>query len=244
MSHAHSCGCIDIHTHVVPENFPRRSAADNIPWPSMAAAHACHRHVLISGKHYRTVHEGSWSTARRITDMAAMEVGLQAMSPMPELLSYWLPLPEARQLLRFLNETIAAMVQEAPEHFCGLAAVPLQDVDAAIDELRYCIEQLGMRGVELASHVNGVSIGDPRFEPFFAYAASVGVPIFVADKNFKRPFSLAPGSGPSVEALTGHRRRSLCSTMAGRVAMTLLVYAHHRRRSRVYPDDLAASPRS
>jgi aminocarboxymuconate-semialdehyde decarboxylase len=29
-------------------------------------------------------------------------------------------------------------------------------------------------GVEIASHVNGVSIGDARFEPFFAAAESMG----------------------------------------------------------------------
>jgi aminocarboxymuconate-semialdehyde decarboxylase len=45
-----SCTCgIDVHAHVVPENFPacigRTMPAD---WPSMAPAQPCHRHVTIA----------------------------------------------------------------------------------------------------------------------------------------------------------------------------------------------------
>jgi len=41
------------------------------------------------------------------------------------------------------------------------------------------MKKLKMAGVEIASHVNGTSIGDPRFEPFFAAAESMGAAIFV-----------------------------------------------------------------
>jgi aminocarboxymuconate-semialdehyde decarboxylase len=172
--------CIDIHTHIVPENFPAYAGkGSNVPWPSMAEAHACHRHVMISGKVYRTVSDGSWSVPRRIEAMGGMRVARQALSPMPELLSYWLPLEDARALLRYLNEQIAGMIALAPERFVGLGAVPLQDVDSAILELQYIKSTLRFPGVEIASHVNGVSIGDARFEPFFAAAEQMGAAIFV-----------------------------------------------------------------
>ena len=171
---------IDVHTHVVPENFPAYvGSGRDVPWPSMAEAHACHRHVMISGKVYRTVSEGCWSVPRRIEDMGAMRVARQALSPMPELLSYWLPLADAKVLIRYLNDQIAAMVARAPERFVGLGAVPLQDVDAAIAELEFLKKQLQFAGVEIASHVNGASIGEPRFEPFFAAAEALGAAIFV-----------------------------------------------------------------
>ena len=80
--------CIDIHNHVVPERFPAYAGkGTNVPWPSMADAHACHKHVMISGKIYRTVSDGCWSVPRRIEDMGTMRVTRQALSPMPELLS-------------------------------------------------------------------------------------------------------------------------------------------------------------
>lgn len=171
---------IDIHTHIVPENFPPYAGKGaSIAWPSMAPAHACHRHVMISGKVYRTVADGSWSVPRRVEDMGSMRVGRQALSPMPELLSYWLALDDARALIRYLNEQIAAMIAAAPERFVGLGAVPLQDVDSAISELEYLLRELKFCGVEIASHVNGVSIGDARFEPFFAAAENAGAAVFV-----------------------------------------------------------------
>ena len=172
--------CIDIHTHIVPENFPAYAGKGrDVAWPAMAEAHACHRHVMISGKVYRTVADGSWSVPRRIEAMGAMRVARQALSPMPELLSYWLPLEDGKALIRYLNEQIAEMVALAPQRFIGLGAVPLQDIDCALRELEFTVKDLKFAGVEIASHVNGVSIGDARFEPFFAEAERIGAAIFV-----------------------------------------------------------------
>src|SRR5438477_6650942 len=71
------------------------------------------------------------------------------------------------------------MVEQAPQRFIGLGAVPLQDTDAAVAELDFVLKQLKFAGVEIASHVNGTSIGDVRFEPFFAAAEKMGAAIFV-----------------------------------------------------------------
>ena len=172
--------CIDIHNHIVPERFPAYAGKGrDVPWPSMAEAHACHKHVMISGKIYRTVSDGSWSVPRRIEAMGEMRVARQVLSPMPELLSYWLPLEDAKVLIRYLNEQIAGMIALAPDRFTGLGAVPLQDLDSAIRELEFVLQKLKFAGVEIASHVNGVSIGDARFEPFFAAAEKLGAAIFV-----------------------------------------------------------------
>ena len=172
--------CIDIHTHIVPESFPAYAGRNaSVPWPSMAEAHACHRHVMISGKVYRTVSDGCWSVPRRIEDMGRMQVTRQAISPMPELLSYWLPLDDAKVMVRYLNDQIAAMIERAPDRFVGLGAVPLQDLEASLKELEYAVKKLKFSGIEIASHVNGTSIGDPRFEPFFAEAEKLGAAIFV-----------------------------------------------------------------
>src|SRR5438045_8913572 len=108
--------CIDIHTHVVPETFPPYVGKHaNVPWPSMADAHACHKHVMIQDKVYRTVSDGSWSVPRRIEDMAGMGVMRQAISPMPELPSYWLPLADPQVMVRYPNGQIAGMIAKAAQ---------------------------------------------------------------------------------------------------------------------------------
>jgi aminocarboxymuconate-semialdehyde decarboxylase len=170
---------IDIHTHIVPKAFPCASGAAPSKWPSMQHDACGHASIVISGKVFRTVTDTAWSVPRRVADIAEMGLTRQAISPMPELLSYWLPLDGARSLLRHVNESIAAMVAESPTHMIGIGAVPLQDVDAAIAELRRNVELLGLRAVEIGSNINGVPVGAPAFEPFFEAAAALGVAVFV-----------------------------------------------------------------
>jgi len=111
--------------------------------------------------------------------MSALGIERQVLSPMPELLSYWMDAADAAILTRYLNEEIARMVLTRPDRFSGLGAVPLQDVALAIHELDYAIHQLGLRGVEIGTNVNGLPIGAPEFEPFFAAAEAWGASIFV-----------------------------------------------------------------
>lgn len=176
-----ACSCaVDTHAHVIPENFPRYLGA-SIPadWPSMAPAQACHRSVMISGKVYRTVSDKCWDTARRLADLDLMGLQLQAISPMPELLSYWMAPPDGAQLSRFLNEHIASMVAESDGRLTGLGMVPLQDLDLALAELRWLMQNPGFSGVEIGSNVNGVPMGDLCFDPFFEACEALGAAVFV-----------------------------------------------------------------
>ena len=179
------CGCgVDVHAHMVPAEFPAYLGT-KVPaqWPSTAAAPdaggLCHRHVMISGKNYRTVSEKCWSVTRRLADLREMGLAHQAISPMPELLSYWMEPADAQQLLRYLNEQIAVMAAESDGVLIGMGAVPLQDIDLAIAELRHAVETLGFAGVEIGSNVNGTPIGDPRFDPFFEACETLDAAVFV-----------------------------------------------------------------
>jgi aminocarboxymuconate-semialdehyde decarboxylase len=171
---------IDIHTHIVPAEFPAYAGRHGgAHWPSMAAAHDCHhKSVMIDGKNFRTVTDECWDVERRTEAMARMGLARQVLSPMPELLSYWLPLDDALPLVRHVNDTIAAMVARAPDKFIGLGGVPMQDPDAAVRELERLMRD-GFRGVELGSNVNGAALGDSRFEGFFAAAEQLGAAVFV-----------------------------------------------------------------
>jgi len=175
---------IDIHAHVVPSDFPKWMGK-HLPagWPSMVDAEAkcgcCHKHVMIDNQLYRTVSEKCWNPHMRLEDMRNMGLAKQALSPMPELLSYWLDPNHAQALLRFINESIAEMASQSQGQFIGLAGVPLQSMDLALQELDYAIHRLGMKGVELGSHINGTPLSDPSLRPFFEACVSLNVPVFV-----------------------------------------------------------------
>lgn len=171
---------IDVHTHFIPEQFPAYiGKGKDIPWPSMNHEGCGHAHVMIQGKNYRTVPSTSWAGDQRIVEMDQMGIGRQVVSPMPELLSYWLPADDATVLLRHINDQIAALCNDHTQRFSGLGAVPLQDVDKAVRELEHIMTAQRLLGAEIATHVNGVSIGDARFEPFFAAAEAMGAAIFM-----------------------------------------------------------------
>jgi aminocarboxymuconate-semialdehyde decarboxylase len=179
--HGAGCACgIDVHAHVIPHDLPRYLGnAMPAGWPSMVPAHACHRHVMVAGKVYRTVSDKAWSATRRIEDMEGMGLARQAISPMPELLSYWMDAAPASQLLRYLNEQIAEMAALSGGRLVGMGAVPLQDLDLALAELDYITTKLGFRSIEVGSNINGMPPGAPEFAPFYAACAERGVAVFI-----------------------------------------------------------------
>lgn len=182
MHSTYRCAChgIDAHTHIVPAEFPRYLGAQAPrDWPSMQPAHACHRHVVIDEKIYRTVSDRCWDTPKRLADMDAQNVAIQAISPMPELLSYWMAPADALPLLVYLNDTIAQMADASAGRMVGLGAVPLQDVDMAIRELERLMAIPGFAGVEIGSNINGAPIGAPQFDAFFEAAEALGAAVFV-----------------------------------------------------------------
>jgi aminocarboxymuconate-semialdehyde decarboxylase len=149
---------------------------------------------MISNSIFRTLSDQSWSARRRLKDMDLMRIGQQVLSPMPELLSYWLAPKGASHLLRFVNEHTAALVQESRGRLFGFGGVPMQSLGAAIDELRYCIEKLGFCGVEIGTNVNGVPIGDLRFDAFFEACVALNAAVFV---HPLRPTAMDRLAGPA-----------------------------------------------
>ena len=170
---------IDAHTHIVPEKFPDFSKRKNgNRWPQMDPVDTCNARVMISGQNFRSIKDNSWSVERRAEDMDAEGVTRQVLSPMPKLYSYDCDPGDTLDFCHYVNETIAEMVRAQPERFYGLGIVPLQDAELAaraIEEVR----ALGLQGVEIGTNVNGMSLGEPAFRPFFEEASRQQIAIFV-----------------------------------------------------------------
>jgi aminocarboxymuconate-semialdehyde decarboxylase len=73
----------------------------------------------------------------------------------------------ARDLARRVNEFAADLVHERPDRFGGFAALPLPDMDGALDALEYALDVLKLDGVVLFSNARGIYLGDERFRPLF-----------------------------------------------------------------------------
>src|SRR3954452_24527733 len=73
----------------------------------------------------------------------------------------------ADDLARLVNRRTAEHVRGGPERFAGLAFLPLPDVDRALAELRYALDELELDGVALLSNVGGTYLGDPAWDALF-----------------------------------------------------------------------------
>ena len=84
------------------------------------------------------------------------------------------------ELARLANEEMAELVRSRPETFVGfVAGVPMNDVDAALTEVDRAVHDLGALGIQIYTHVNGLPLDDPRFEPLFARMAELDRAIWV-----------------------------------------------------------------
>jgi aminocarboxymuconate-semialdehyde decarboxylase len=117
----------------------------------------------------------------RLQDMDRMGVDIQAICPAPYQFFYWTEADYGAELSREVNEGIARIAADRPDRFVGMGSVPLQDSQLAIRELNHCVKNLGMRGIEICTNVNGKNLTDPslKLDKFFARAEELGVVIFM-----------------------------------------------------------------
>ncbi len=143
------CGRIDVHQHFLP--------------PVYAEA--------LSRAGLRTVDGGmpipAWSEAAALEmmDRQGIETAMVSLSS-PS--AHFLPLAERPGLVREINEAGAALVRAHPGRFGFFATLPLPDVAAALAEIAYVFDTLGVDGVILETNIDGHYLGTDLFAPVFA----------------------------------------------------------------------------
>lgn len=101
------------------------------------------------------------------------------LCPWVSLLHYDADRETGLRTSRIYNEALLRIATSHPECVSALGTVPLQDPDLAARELEALIKEPGLHGVEIAASVEGVTLGDDRFEPFWAVAEQTGALIFI-----------------------------------------------------------------
>ncbi len=171
---------VDFHTHIIPEdipNFVEKFGGER--WPTLEKTCTCGANIMVAGQVFREVTDQVWSPEKRIQDMDAEGVDIQVLSPIPVTFSYWAEAHAAEEMARIQNDFIANTVKQYPKRFIGLGTVPLQDVEVAIREMDRCIHELGLKGIEIGTNVNGKNLDDPAFTAFFEMAEKWEVPLFI-----------------------------------------------------------------
>ena len=99
---------------------------------------------------------------------------------------------DAIEMCRKTNNWIYEHTKRFPDRFKGSATLPVMDADAACDELKRCVQELGF--VAWHAHACFCNIGadDPRFRPIFKTAEELGVYVYLHPALFY-PFERVAG---------------------------------------------------
>jgi aminocarboxymuconate-semialdehyde decarboxylase len=172
---------IDCHTHILTEEAMRLLAKQSPKVaPKLTNIDARGGTLEIDGKVVQhPLPREIWDLDLRLRDMDANDVDVQVLSPNVFTFFYGHEVALAQACAAIQNVEIAAVVRRHAGRFLGLGTVPLQAPQAAADELRRSMTQLGLRGAMIATNVNGRNLDDPALDPFWAAAEELGAFIFI-----------------------------------------------------------------
>ncbi len=123
----------------------------------------------------------------RLSDMDAMGVDMQVVSPAPGQCYHGLTPEIATAAARRVNDGMAGFVARRPDRLVGLGTVPMQAGAAAAEELERCVRQLGFKGVEILTNVAGKELSDPAHDAFWAKAAELDTVVMIHPGGFTQP---------------------------------------------------------
>ena len=171
---------IDCHTHILPRQMPRwteRFGGGNYIHLEASSRDGYAR--MMQGTHFfREIGENCWDVEVRKAEYAAFDTQVQVVCTIPVMFNYDAPIDHAEAIAQFLNDHIAELVQRDPQHYAGLASVPLQDSERAIEELHRA-KSIGLLGVQIGSNINGLNLSDERFFGFFEACEALGMALMI-----------------------------------------------------------------
>jgi aminocarboxymuconate-semialdehyde decarboxylase len=174
---------VDIHCHL---NIP---AADELMRPHLAGQLSIHTFSCAATddtnrKQFERIGRTLNVIDERLAYMDRLGVDIQAISPVPTQYYYFADADLGREAARIVNDGIATAVARHPDRLIGMGTVPLQVPELAVIEMKRCISDLGLRGIEISSNVAGRELADAQFWPFFAAAEELGVLLFMHPLGF------------------------------------------------------------
>jgi len=127
---------------------------------------------------------------REIPVMVDLDLRLRIMDQFPgyqQVLTLGSPPIEAfgdpkasPELARIANDGMAEVVAKYPDRFVAfVASLPMNNMDACLQEVDRAVKTLGARGVQIFSNVNGRPLDEAEFRPLFERMAAHDLPLWL-----------------------------------------------------------------
>jgi aminocarboxymuconate-semialdehyde decarboxylase len=168
---------IDTHAHWYPADwlklFERDGAAEGARLERKGDAY-----VIRTERITNAFNEEFVDLGLRIAGMNRQGVDVHALSLTTPMVN-WASPAFGLALAQSYNDAAAAAHSRHPDRFVGLAIVPMQDTPLAVRELERAAKLPGMRGMYLATNINGTELDEKRYWDVYAKAEELGLPIFL-----------------------------------------------------------------
>ena len=125
-------------------------------------------------------YEGSpvMDTSVRLANMDAAGIDFQVLSPNPLTYFHHIGASEAVSFCRGHNDALAEIVGEHDSRLAGFAALPMQDIAAACEELDRAVTELDLLGGYIGTDI-GRPLNDPELDRFYEHVVKLDVPLMI-----------------------------------------------------------------
>jgi len=168
---------IDCQNHVMPDAYID-IFSQNPQSPRMIKDENNVVITLVNDRPTIRSNKASYNIERKLKVMDNAGIDISILSPNipgPCMLAPELALKGAQ----IVNNYIAKVILKHPDRFAGIASLPWQNANEAIQEMDRAGDELGLCAVMLFSNIGGRPVDDADFEPIYAHAESKGLPIVI-----------------------------------------------------------------
>jgi aminocarboxymuconate-semialdehyde decarboxylase len=173
--------------------------------------------IYKDGKFFREIWPKTWDAQERIDDYARFGVQVQAISTVPVMFCYTSKPQHVLELHESLNEHMAETCRTHRRHYAGIGTVPLQSPSLAVRELERCMDELGLQGVQIGSHINDWNLDAPEMFEFFQAASELGAAILVHPWDMMGTDSMPKYWLPWLVGMPAEQSRAACCLVFGGV---------------------------
>lgn len=114
----------------------------------------------------------------RLQRMDAAGIDCQVLSPNPLTYFHFINAHDAIHFCQQHNDALARRISAYPDRFRGVAALPMQDIPAAIEELERAVVELGLVGAYIGTDI-GRHLDSADLDPFYEKLVALDVPLFI-----------------------------------------------------------------